>query len=405
MIYRCPNCNGALEYNPLSDKMECAYCGNDYFVWELENTAVEPSYDSVDLKGDVNESVDFTKQRTIYDEPELMECKIYTCTSCGAELAVNDTEVSTYCAYCGQPTIVYNRVSKEQKPKYIIPFKITKEQVVNAIREKFGKGIFTPNAVKNFEVDKIRGIYIPYYLFDVYYHDCEKMYVKEGVGDNAKTVNYIVEAECEFKQISCDASKKLSDESTQRLEPYDLRMLRKFEAAYMSGFYADRYDLSARQLTSVMKGRCKELYDSQIKRVVRDDNAYIYQSKPDFKVLKAEYALLPVWFMTFRYHNNPYTILVNGQTGKVVGAVPFSKLKFATMYLSIAIPMCILVTMAILGLYHSLGDDIKVFSIVLIIALALHLLGLSFISTYNKNMKLTKLNVTAKFVKERQDEE
>ena len=95
--------------------------------------------------------------------------------------------------------------------------KITKEQVVNAIREKFGKGIFTPNAVKNFEVDKIRGIYIPYYLFDVYYHDCEKMYVKEGVGDNAKTVNYIVEAECEFKQISCDASKKLSDESTQRL--------------------------------------------------------------------------------------------------------------------------------------------------------------------------------------------
>lgn len=28
MIYKCPNCDGALEYNPSHAKMECPYCWN-----------------------------------------------------------------------------------------------------------------------------------------------------------------------------------------------------------------------------------------------------------------------------------------------------------------------------------------------------------------------------------------
>ena len=36
MIYKCPNCNGALEYNPITDRMECAFCGEGYILAEIE---------------------------------------------------------------------------------------------------------------------------------------------------------------------------------------------------------------------------------------------------------------------------------------------------------------------------------------------------------------------------------
>ena len=45
-----------------------------------------------------------------------MECNIYKCTTCGAEVTINDAEAATFCAYCGQPTIVYSRVSSWAKP-------------------------------------------------------------------------------------------------------------------------------------------------------------------------------------------------------------------------------------------------------------------------------------------------
>lgn len=435
MIYRCPNCNGALEYNPVTDEMECAHCGGSYTMQEIEagsqkaqdyyqqQTAYSPwgSNDSAQTWGDntfsqpwgsvqtaspVKESDDYIEENNIYAEPETMECKIYTCTSCGAELAVNDTEVSTYCAYCGQPTIVYSRVSQEKKPRYIIPFKISKEEALGRIRANLGKGVLIPKEIKNFDVEKMRGIYVPYFLFDAYYYDKIRVRVGEGIGKDKKTVTYRFEADCEFEKISCDASKRLNDESTQRLEPYQLEELRDFDAAYLSGFYADRYDLTARQLTNVVVKRCQELFDEEVKMQFHDLQAAVMERKPKHVIRKSEYALLPVWFMTFRYKNEPYTMLVNGQTGKVVGAVPVNKGLAVGLFASVSALVSVIIATLGLVTWYGTGEtmDFRVFVFLYVLALIFYLIGISCISVCRKNMKLTKLVKTAKFVGERQDD-
>ena len=413
MIYKCPNCNGALEYNPITDEMECEHCGGGYTMQEMEagnqkqldyasQNASVAYWNEYCMSAAKVESEDHIEENNIYAEPEMMECKIYTCTSCGAELSVNDTEVSTYCAYCGQPTIVYSRVSQEQMPKYILPFRITREQALDIVRERFGKGFLVPKEIKNFDVENVKGIYVPYFLFDAYYYDNQRITFSEGVGDKKKTRFVDFEAECEFKKISCDASKRLNDESTQRLEPFNLDELREFEPAYLSGFYADRYDLSARQLTNAVVRRCKDLFDAEMKRQVRNENAAVLKSKPKHTIRNSEYALLPVWFLTFRYKNEPYTMLVNGQTGKAVGAVPCNKAKAGILFAIIAV-----VTSAILGvggcLLYNAGVNMVVFVALLVLGLVLLLIGISQISVYKKNMKLTKLNQTARFAGERQE--
>ena len=400
MIFKCSNCDSALEFDPVSGMMQCLRCGSFFDVSEYNH---ETETDAV------KEVYSFEADSWKDAEPETMEVKIYTCTSCGAELAVNDAEVSTWCSYCGQPAVVYSRVSEEQKPKYILPFKVTQEEAIHAVRQSAPKKWFLPDSIKNFEADKIRGIYVPYYLFDVYYNDYQNISIDTSNGKGEATTRpYSLLAECDFEQISCDASKHLPDESSQRLEPYNFYYLKEFHAAYLSGFYADRSDILPEQLHDVLIERCKEIYNAEVLR--RYKRSSIVACDPRYKIKKAEYAMLPVWFLTFRYNNKPYTVMVNGQTGKVVGSVPMSKAKVTGLYWGIVFLIFILLILpfVLLGLSNRIYSDswlLLFFCNIVLAACALfpHFIGIYYIIKYTRNMKLTRADVTAKYVKERRD--
>ncbi len=402
MIYKCPNCNGALEYDPISDKMQCAYCCNDYFVWELGENAVE-HHENVPTQADIEEQkLDFTKERTIYDEPEFMECKVYTCSTCGAELTVGDSEVSTYCAYCGQPTIIFNRVGKTQKPKYIIPFKITKEEAESAIRKKLKKGFFVPAQVKKFEAERISGIYLPYFLYDLNFY--QKVKVSRGEDSHD-----VVEADCQFVQVCQDASKAVEDELSYALEPYDLTELKEFDAGYLSGFYADRFDLSSRQLTKRVSQKCKQMFDEELSKNRNGRVVDLPKCPPQYAILKADYTFMPVWFMTFRYKGRPYTMMVNGQNGKVVGTVPFAKIKVAIVFLLLAVVFGVPLIAFGSWLYStdSYNAGFLIFPLWILFLFTLPLL-MSVFPKYKllkRNLKHTGNRKAEKFVKERQEKE
>ncbi len=400
MIYKCPNCNGALEYNPAEDKMQCSHCGNAYFVWELDEDAVE-YHQELPTQSEIEEEkkIDFTKEHTIYDEPEFIECKIYTCSTCGAELSVSDREVSTYCAYCGQPTIVYNRVDKTQKPKFILPFKITKDEAETAIREKLKKGFFVPKEVKNFEKERITGIYLPYFLYDVNFF--QKTKVVHGKRES------IVEGDCCFKQICQDASKAVEDELSYALEPYDLTKLKDFEPSYLSGFYADRFDLSARQLEQTVGRRCKQMFDDELGKRCEGTVVDLPKAPPQYTVISANYAFMPVWFMTFRYQDIPYTMMVNGQTGKVVGTVPFDrkrvKLAFFFWLLVISVPAIAIGCGIFTWNYEFSGLLLPPVLFGAMLSLPLILYAVKKYKLLKRNIEHTRNRKTARFVKERQE--
>ena len=418
MICKCPKCDGALEYNPAYDKMECPYCGSEFTTHEamahqrLQDNAVKmtaPSaagYENVQENAGTNYTSIDVKPETAGEQHNTMECNIYTCTACGAELAVNGVEASTFCAYCGQPTIVFSRVSNELMPKWVIPFRIQKDQAVAGIREKLNKGLFVPKEIKNFEVEKVRGIYVPYFLFDLYYYDWQRIRSQVGSGKHKRTITSIREAECDFKRLSCDASIQLNDESSQRLEPYDMRCIKPFEPGYLSGFYADRYDMTAQQLNGVAIGRAKALFDLEVLKSVRGSNKRIIENRPRYRVDNAEYALLPAWFLTFRYKNEPYTMLVNGQTGKVVGAVPFDKAKLVSMFVTLAIVASIIFTIVVSAVLSTVSGEDFGDAIVFMIVIGglFYTTGIASFRSVLNNVKLTKAGKTAKFVRERQDD-
>lgn len=398
MIYKCPNCGGALKYDPVSKKMICEYCIS-YFDPEEVSDKTENSKDVKEEMAAGSEEAQFSGLDDNY-----MECNIYSCTSCGGELMVNGLETSTFCAYCGQPTIVFNRVSKELKPKYILPFSVTKDKAVNLIREKLNAGFFVPDEIKNFETERIKGIYIPYWLCDMDYSDKQSLKGTVGSGKNEKNRYFYRAARTSFKNMTLDASFRLSDETSQRLEPYDMHALEEFNTGYMSGYYADRYDVSQDEIKRVALDRAKQLFDLEVKRTVNASNIQILDNKPNIHIKELKYVLLPAWFLTFRYEDEAYTFLVNGQTGKVVGGVPFYKgnvILLISMLSAILTMICTPIVKSFLEMdIDDVGDFIMIIGVVAVSAL---LAGLKNFKKIKQSIELSKSKVMMNFVKERQE--
>lgn len=399
MIYKCPNCGGALKYDPASKKMICEYCIS-YFEPEEVSVKTETGKD---VQEEIAAGSEAAQLNDLDDD--YMECNIYSCTSCGGELMVNGLETSTFCAYCGQPTIVFNRVSKELKPKYIIPFSVAKEQAITLIRDKFNSGFFVPDEIKNFETERIKGIYIPYWLCDMDYSDKQSLRGRVGSGKNAKTRYFYRAARTSFKNMTLDASYRLSDETSQRLEPYDMHALEEFNTGYMSGYYADRYDVNQEDIKKIALIRGKQLFDMEVKRTVKASSVQIIDNRPEIQIKELKYVLLPAWFLTFRYENEAYTFLVNGQTGKVVGGVPFYKGNVILLVSLISCIFTLICTPVIKSFLEMNMDDIGDF-LVIIVTLALFALvaALGNFSKIKKSIDLSKSKVMMNFVKERQED-
>jgi len=109
--YKCPSCSAPLMYNPETQSWKCEYCFRDYNLDELQKNEAE------------FEDLDTT---------ETIDVDEYTCQSCGAKIVTDENTTATFCVYCGNTSIIKNRLTGMLKPKSVIPFKTTKAQAESA---------------------------------------------------------------------------------------------------------------------------------------------------------------------------------------------------------------------------------------------------------------------------------
>ena len=129
------------------------------------------------------------------------------------------------------------------------------------------------------------------------------------------------------KNLPIDASKMVSDESTARLEPFSMSLLKPFDEDYLAGFYSNVTDITYSDLRSSALTRAKEYFEDEAIHDCVVENPKIIRSNPSIKLNNdLIYAMLPAWFISFKYKKKHHTILINGDTGKVVCGIPWNKI-------------------------------------------------------------------------------
>ncbi|MCQ2518084.1 MAG: hypothetical protein MJ119_04915 [Lachnospiraceae bacterium] len=336
--YKCPNCGAAVEFDAESGLLFCAACGQFYPVDEFGGKEKAEEAESVEKAEKAESEEPESEELRNYS---YMEMKIFLCSSCGAEIMTNDVEVAKFCSYCGQSTIMFDRVSKERKPDKIIPFSISKEEALRNAKERFARGKFLKTGIENVQVDSVYGIYMPYHSYDASETLIVDFPIRRG-----RSVEHITSEGYKEMVISLDASRRLSDYASAFLEPIPMDKSVPFDSAYLSGFFADRQDVSAREREEDVQRKLTEIimYEAKMRE---DSNEAVYAEasqeyeallarsgqaqssilNADFHIKNTEYLFVPVYFITFFVEDTTINLLVNGATGKVVGSIPVDEEK------------------------------------------------------------------------------
>lgn len=358
--YQCPSCTGPLHYVGASGKLECDYCGSKYDVAEIE--AFYKKKEKESFKASETDEKDKTEEAAsngnTWDTSDFQEwgsdgdeMRAYSCPSCGAELICDKSTAATSCPYCGNPTVIPGQFSGNLKPDFVIPFKISKEEAVKALKTHYKGKIFLPKTfIQENHIQEIRGIYVPFWLFDgkaegeAYYEATRSRTYRSGDYQVTETKHYDIYRAgfLTFEQIPVDASSKMPDDHMDPIEPYNYEELKNFSTAYLPGYLADKFDVSVEESIARADKRCEGTLVTAMRSTVNNyDTCMLKRDNIQLQRGKVHYAMMPVWMLNTKWRGKDFLFAMNGQTGKMVGDLPINWGKVAGLFAAIAVPLSV----------------------------------------------------------------
>ena len=337
--YKCPCCGAPLVFG--GNELRCDSCDNTFPVETMQQMTEGMAEAGGESKYDWE-----NYQPRSYEDTSEINLANYNCPSCGAQITGDDTLGSTVCPYCGQSTIVKGQFEGTLRPDYIIPFKVDKKAAMTAFEADFKNAPFLPDEFKSKKkIEEMAGVYVPFWMFDC---DCDAYitYNAERVtrwsdsNYNYTKTDYFKlfrAGSVGFANIPVDGSKKADDAYMEAVEPYNYEDAVDFNGAYLSGYLADKYDVSAEESIERANERVKNSTIAAFNDTTGMFQAVIpEQSRVSFSNGKIRYSLLPVWMLNIKYLDKMYQFAINGQTGKVVGNYPVDEGKKKKFFWKVA---------------------------------------------------------------------
>lgn len=363
-MIKCPGCGADMHFAPKKQLLECSYC----------DTEVSPD--------GYAEAEGFQAS-----DSEYFDTTVFSCPNCGGEIMSLDETAATFCSYCGTSVMLASRMSKELRPKRLIPFKLDTDDCKSAYKRIVKKAIFSPSSLrKNDKIDKFRGIYMPYWSYssEIDQNIYSKGSKEHREGDYIIKEEFNLTAKCDatYDGLSHDSASNFYDYISEGINPFETKDEVGFNPAYLSGFYVDRGDVD------------KNTYSEDVIEYIKDDVAKKFAKQREFsdvtvsdeitknklkpKEPTATAVLYPVWFLTNKFGDDRITYaVVNGQTGKVAADLPIDPKKYIFGSLLLILPFYFL-----LSLFPALEPKY-----VLIVAMVLHVITSLISSSQSEKLK------------------
>ena len=294
--YKCPNCSAPLAFDIPSQHWKCGFCLSDFAAAEAGRF--------------VKQTDSETKQWA----PEAFsqeEAAAYTCPSCGGTVLADTHTAATFCAFCHSPTILAGRLKGEYRPARLIPFKLVRDEALASMQKLLKRKFLLPSAFRSaMEKGEITGLYVPFWLFSA---DVDVSYSANGKritmwSDSryryTKTDTYRVHRELELplRRVPVDASKRMDDRLMDALEPFDYAGLLPFSMEYLSGCFAEGYDVDSQAAAPRFRQRADEGARSAVSETTGGYNVLEGASlRTALRGMDCTYVMLPGWTLTVRF--------------------------------------------------------------------------------------------------------
>lgn len=325
--YKCPCCDGAIQFESDIQKMKCPYCDAEF---EMEALA---AYDSELTEDKADEMSWEMPNAQTWEESDGV--RSYVCQSCGGQIIGDETTAATSCPFCGNPVVMMHQFAGVLKPDYVIPFQLDKKDAIEALKKHYSGKRLLPKAFKDENhLQEIQGVYVPVWLFDAQAdaHIRYKATVVRAWSDSrydyTQTSFFALSrgGSLAFQRIPVDGSTKMDDALMESIEPFDHSQAVDFQTAYLAGYLADKYDVDAEASIPRANERVKRSTEEAFAATTLGYTAVVPEySSIQLSQGRTGYALYPVWLLQTQWQGKNFTFAMNGQTGKLAGDLPVDK--------------------------------------------------------------------------------
>jgi RNA polymerase subunit RPABC4/transcription elongation factor Spt4 len=277
-----------------------------------------------------------------------VEQKHFQCKNCGAEVALDPDQRSYICPFCDSNYVVEFTPAQtgRQPPEFVIGFAVAPEQALKLFREWLGSNSwFRPRDLRLSQVEgKLRGVYIPFWSFSMFAESRWSASIGEHwtrtetytTRENGKTVIRTRQVtETEWWNLSgghhqyysgylISGSRGLPQRDAERIEPFHLPALKRYAPYFLAGWLCEEYSVERAAAEQLSKQAFEQMEQRNIAEFLPGDTNRNLETQTEFSQIGSDLILLPIYLLSYRYHNKLYRFLLNGQTGKADGDKPLS---------------------------------------------------------------------------------
>jgi hypothetical protein len=353
--HACAACGAQAEWNPAKQLLVCPFCGT------AAPFSVDPASGAL---------VENDLARALRELPEeargwLTEKRTVQCQSCKAVSVFDPERVGQNCNFCGSPALVdYTEIKAPIRPQGLLPFKVSEPQVREQIRRWYASKWLAPGKLKSRAlVDRVRGVYIPYWTFDAqavcpwtadaghYYYTSETYRDNKG-HTQTRQVRHVRwepasgEVRHFFDDEPVPGTHGVSHDLLKQVEPFPTAELVPYDTAFLSGFVVEHYQVVLLQAAEhSQQSMSRQLFDMAGSEVPGDTYRNL-DIRPVFSGQTFKHILVPVWLLSYLYGTKSYQVVVNGHTGRMAGQYPKSAWKIALLVLLALIALMIVIMLS-----------------------------------------------------------
>lgn len=277
------------------------------------------------------------------------------CPTCGASVDMDESVLSTQCAFCDSPLV--DGTGSSEPVDAVVSFTVPRERAAQLLKGYLQSHRMAPESVrKAAETEALDAVLVPFYAYDALAFSTwsaqvginwqrTETYTDYEDGKAVTKTRTVTETEWfpldgthkrEWKDHLVSASKGLPEVEANELEPYDLGRALPYAPSLTAGLIAEHPTIAHVQAEDVARNELGALEKRVIaSELLPGDKYQSLNSHTQVDVQGVRLVLLPVWIAAVKTDKGALRLLVNGQTGEVIGKVPRSTMKIVLVVLAV----------------------------------------------------------------------
>ncbi|NND74304.1 MAG: hypothetical protein HKN44_04800 [Ilumatobacter sp.] len=351
--YPCDACGGELHFDIDAQLLKCAHCGTTRELREVGGTVEER---------DLREALELVRAGAVTRTAQFLDDeKEIVCQNCGGHTTFTGSLTATNCPYCATPIQRDDvHAAPERLPvDGVLPFTVSADEAKALIEKWINGRWFAPNEFKTYNrTGAFSSVYTAYFTYDA---DTFTLYtgrrgdnytVTVGHGENRRTevrTNWTPvrgSVRNNFDDITVFANDGFERGRVQKLEPWPTDDAQPYTAEYVAGHLCRTYDRDVEDCLSEATHAMEQTIRSTVRQDIGGDQQQIGSMDINWQRMTYKHLLLPMWLLTVIYMDRPFQVYINGVTGEVHGARPYSKAKIAAA-IAVALVLLILIAVAV----------------------------------------------------------